>query len=420
MAGQILAALRDGSWLTGGRAVGYMRMLAIANVLGLALAICRAHGWLLPQEPHFSTEFLSFYAAGRLADAGNAAGIYAPGMSAHAFTTSFNQAPAHIAMEQAVADDPKIDPFGFFYPPIFALLCAPLARLPYLAAHLTWVFITGASLAVLLWRITGTWRTILRAIAYLAVIENAGVGENAFLSASLIGFGLLSLERRPLVAGICFGALCYKPHFLLPIGIFLLAGRHWRTVAAAVITSAGLCIAAAIAFGWQIWLTYFTITVPHADYVFRHAGVAFNLQATPVSAILLLGGSNVLASAVQWVAILFAGWIIIAARGASLNIRAALLTASFPLMLPVMLDYDLTTTGLAILFLLREAAATSFRPYEKTALAAMFALPWITWIFRTDLNIPLDPLIPAAFMLIVAARLPGNRFGRSRVRQSPA
>jgi hypothetical protein len=89
-------------------------------------------------------------------------------------------------------------------------------------------------------------------------------------------------------------------------------------------------------------------------------------------------------------------------------------------MLPVMLDYDLTTTGLAILFLLREAAATGFRPYEKTAVAAMFALPWITWIFRTDLNIPLDPLIPTAFMLIVAARLPGTRFWQPRAQQSPA
>src|ERR1700731_2321561 len=125
--------LRSGRWLTRARTLGYLRLLAIANLCGLALAIFRAHGWFIPPEPHFSTEFMSFYAAGRLVDTGRAAFVYAPGIPAHAFIASFNVPPAHQAMEQALSHDPRVMYLAFFYPPVYWLLCAPLAHLPYYA-----------------------------------------------------------------------------------------------------------------------------------------------------------------------------------------------------------------------------------------------------------------------------------------------
>ena len=36
-------------------------------------------------------------------------------------------------------------------------------------------------------------------------------GQNGFLSAALIGGGALLLDKRPVLAGLCFGALVYKP-----------------------------------------------------------------------------------------------------------------------------------------------------------------------------------------------------------------
>ena len=48
-------------------------------------------------------------------------------------------------------------------------------------------------------------RALLLALAFPAVFVNLGHGHNGFLTAALIGFALLWLDRRPVVAGILFG-----------------------------------------------------------------------------------------------------------------------------------------------------------------------------------------------------------------------
>jgi hypothetical protein len=400
---RLLAHLRSGDYLTAERLTGYARLLAAGNILFLVLAICRAHGWLISEEPHFSTEFLSFYAAGRLVDAGHAALVYAPGMAAKLFIASSNMPPAHVAMERLIAHDPKIIYFGFFYPPVYWLICAPLAVFSYIQAYLLWLGGSFFLLAVPLRRLAGGWRKAWPALAYLGIFENA-VGENSFLSAGLIGFSLLRLNAAPWLAGACFGAVCYKPHFLLPVFLFLLIGRNFAAAAAAALSAGALCLLSAMLFGWQNWKSYFAVIVPHAEWVFGHAGVAYDLQVTPWSAIMLLGGGGTLAALVQGGAMAFAVAVMVATRNAGPNIRAACLTASFPLLASVMLDYDLTITGLAVLFLWREARETGFLPWEKTACVAMFLLPLFTYGFRTSLGIPLDPLIPAGFLWLLLRR----------------
>ncbi len=413
--------LRSGAWLTRRRANAYLRIFAIANVIGFALAICRAEGWFIPAYPHFATEFLSFFSAGRLVDAGNAAAVYAPGIPAHAFIPSFNIPPAHGAMGQALTHDRHIMYFSFFYPPVYLLLCAPLAHLPYYVAYVLWVGLTGLLLAICLRLLAGGWARLWPAFAYLAIIENAAVGENAFLSAALTGFGLLNIEARPVLAGICFGGLCYKPHFMLPVVLFLLIGRHSLALLSTILTSTALCAVSAALFGWENWVTYFSVTVPHAEWVFAHAGVSYALQVTPGSAVRLLGGGMLAATLVQGCGMVFAFYCLFITRKASLNLRAAMLCASFPMLLSLMLGYDLTLCGLAILFMLREAGETGYRDYEKTALAAMFALPLVTEVLRTQLHIPLDPLIPAALMLLLARRAePAAMSAMSRVLRLPA
>jgi glycosyl transferase family 87 len=42
--------------------------------------------------------------------------------------------------------------------------------------------------------------------------HNAVVGQNGFLTASLIGGTLYLLPTRPVLSRICLGLLTYKPH----------------------------------------------------------------------------------------------------------------------------------------------------------------------------------------------------------------
>jgi hypothetical protein len=283
-----------------------------------------------------------------------------------------------------------------------------LARLSYYAAFFLWGGLGGALLLATLRAILGSWRALWPTVAYLAVIENAGQGENAFFSTGLIGLGLLQLDKRPWLAGALFGGLCYKPHFLLPVAVLLLGTRQWRAIVGGVLASSALCGLAAMLYGWQPWLDYFRIVVPHADWGFRHGGFSYAIQVTPFSAIRMLGGPLWAADFVQICGMIFAIAVVwLAARRASPNIRAAVLAASFPLMVSVMLDYDMTICGLAVAFFYREAQGTGFLAWEKLALAGLFGLPLIVLVFRMTLSIPLDPLIVVAFLAAMLARIRG-------------
>jgi hypothetical protein len=52
---------------------------------------------------------------------------------------------------------------------------------------------------------------------------------------------------------VLIGSLCYKPQFGLLIPLALVAGRHWRALAAASTTVLGLCALTLLAFGPEVW-----------------------------------------------------------------------------------------------------------------------------------------------------------------------
>ena len=105
-------------------------MLAV-ELAFFAFIVAGTHGWIVPLDKPSTTDFVSFYAAGTLADAGTPA-------------LAYDQA-AHLAAEEAIVA-PGIQYQFFFYPPVYLLLCALLARLPYLVAFIAF---EAASLAAL-------------------------------------------------------------------------------------------------------------------------------------------------------------------------------------------------------------------------------------------------------------------------------
>ncbi len=70
-------------------------------------------------------------------------------------------------------------------------------------------------------------------MAPFAVAVNVDFAHNAFITAALIGFSLVFLERRPWLSGIFLGLLTYKPHIGVLFPLALLASRNWRALASA-------------------------------------------------------------------------------------------------------------------------------------------------------------------------------------------
>jgi arabinofuranan 3-O-arabinosyltransferase len=68
----------------------------------------------------------------------------------------------------------------------------------------------------------------------------------------------LSLDTRPIVAGVLLGLLTYKPQFGILFPIVLAANGQWLVVAVATATTALLVAASAAVFGLAAWVAFFT------------------------------------------------------------------------------------------------------------------------------------------------------------------
>jgi alpha-1,2-mannosyltransferase len=378
------------NWLDRRRIITLCAILLAVELGGFSFLVAGTHGWIVPLAEPASTDFVSFYAAGSLADAGTPELAY--------------DQPAHQAAEER-ATEPGIQYRFFYYPPVFLLICAGLARLPYLEAFLVF---EAASLALYLFvtrRImqeTG-WAGLVPLLAFPAVFWTLGLGQNSFLTAALFGAGLLCIDRRPIVAGLLFGALCYKPHFGVLVPVALIAGGHWRALAAAVVSVAALCTLSLILFGWGTWHDFLAeAALSHTTY--ESGKVSLGGFVTPFGATLLLSGTASSAYAVQAAATLIAGLLVgwVWHSGQPLAIRAATLAAATLVAIPVALVYDLMLAAVAVAWLTRDEGGLS--AWENTTIAVLIVLALDPRDVAEAWHLPVAPFVAVAVLALAAMR----------------
>ncbi|MEM7429659.1 MAG: glycosyltransferase family 87 protein, partial [Pseudomonadota bacterium] len=144
----------------------------------------------------------------------------------------------------------------WLYPPTFVLYILPLALVSYSLAYLGWVAATFSAFAGAVARIVPGERTILLLLAFPGTVVNVAAGQNGFLTAALFGAALVCLEKRPILAGVFFALLSYKPQFGLLIPFVLLAGRNWTVFASASISTLLLIAASLGLYGTAPWLAF--------------------------------------------------------------------------------------------------------------------------------------------------------------------
>lgn len=73
-------------------------------------------------------------------------------------------------------------------------------------AFIGWIVLSIIPYLAVMRAIVGRNFGLLLAIAFPALFSNTLVGQNGFLTASLIGATLYLLPMRPVLAGVCLGA----------------------------------------------------------------------------------------------------------------------------------------------------------------------------------------------------------------------
>jgi hypothetical protein len=391
MAGSI-EALRTGAWLTRAR----MRRVALAwlaaALIGAFYLVASSDGLNDRFGRPLGTDFANVYAAGTYVLAGEPAAPFDPARQ--------------FAREQAIFG-PATQFYGWHYPPFFLGLAALLALLPYALALALW---QGVTLLLYLWAMRGIVRTgpddasrlwLLLALGFPAVFINLGHGHNGFLTTALLAAALLQLDRRPLLAGVLFGALAYKPQFALLIPLLLAASGRWRTFFAAAATVAVLALAVTAAFGPEVWRAFLDSMAFTRTVVLERGDTGWHKIQSVFSWVRMWGGGVALAYALQaTVSVAVAAALVWLWRApAAFPLQAAALLIGTVLATPYSLDYDLMLLAPAIAFLAADGIHRGFAPWRLTMLAALWIVPLLT---RAVAQATLIPLAVPCMLLALA------------------
>jgi hypothetical protein len=391
----IWQGLRTGEWLTAARMRAYSLILLGLSVLIFAYWIAVSDGPIDRNGRPIGTDFLSFYAAGSLVLDGRSGDVY-------------NMA-AHYAREQQIVGA-ALPHYVWLYPPIFLLVATPLALMPYMMALAVWQAGTFALylsvIGAIVRRIPGfvigpIWLPI--AAGFPAVFINLGHGQNGLLTAGLFGTALLALPARPVLSGVLFGALAYKPQLALVIPFALLAAGQWRTVVAAGITVMALMAITSLVFDPDLWLAFAASTETARKLLIEQGSVGFQKLQSVFAAARMWGASIPVAYAIQGAVsvtvVCCTAWVWRSA--CSYELKAALLVIATLLASPHVLDYDLVILALPIAFTVSAGFAGGFRDYESSVLAAAWIVPLLSRSIAGATYIPLGLLVVLGFYIVV-------------------
>ena len=382
--------IKSGNWLTRERAVRIAIICGLVSLAILGYLLVTANGTLDWRGKPLGSDFSQVWTAGRMALDGRAAEVW--------------NWDAHRAVQEAVHGPALKEWYGWHYPPPFLLLAAALATMPYLLALSVWQAATFLPFAWMIRRFTGrpeAWLFVLAAPVTLICIMH---GHNGFLTALLLGGGLMLLEKRRFVAGLLLGGLVYKPQFALVLPLLLLAIMNWRAIAGAAVSSLSLIGITLALWGWPVWQAFLDSLALTRAVVIESGATGWEKIMSPFAAVRGWGGTVELAYAVQGIftvaAIAATLWL---ARKARPDVRNAAVTAAVLVSTPYVLDYDFVVLLAGIAFLWRDATRHGWLSWEKSALALVWIAPLVA---RNIASLTLFPLglLSALLVLGLAVR----------------
>ena len=316
-----------------------------------------AHGWILDDKGlGIPTDFVNVWSAGRLVLEGHAAQAYDWDIQKQ--------------VQLAVLGQGYPGNFAWHYPPPFLFVATLLAHFPYAVAFMGWAVASLVPYLAVMRAIVGRPFGLLLAAAFPVVLTNTLVGQNGFLTASLIGGTLYLMPVRPVLAGICLGLLSYKPQYGLLFPLVLIAASRWTVFVTAAIVAVAMALLSWFAFGSESWQAFFH-WMPMFSQAFLTEGRApWGKMQSVFALVRYFGGAEQLAWVFQWI---MSGTVAVVLAlmwrsRISYSLKAAALAAGTLLITPYLFLYDLMVLAIAVAFLVRIGLKHGFQHGELPSL----------------------------------------------------
>ena len=201
------------------------------TLIGFALLwmILTVYAWSLNFNVANLTDYLSYWAAGKLTLVGEPASAY--------------DVAKHRALEFTVTRFSGLLPFP--YPPPFLVVVTPFSLFSYKWGFAAWVVVSGAVYVL------GTRRVadLPFTIGHPSVFMNGLIGQTGLLTCPIFVTGVFLLRQRPFAAGAVLGLLVIKPQLALLLPVAVIAARLWPAIAGAAISSVTFLLLALALFG---------------------------------------------------------------------------------------------------------------------------------------------------------------------------
>jgi hypothetical protein len=364
-------------------------------VLSLALAVpYYAHiDGILDFSGHaVGRDFVNLWTGGVLIDQGQVLDIFDP--------------QAFAAAQRALVG-PDFPLHFWSYPPTALFLAAPLAGMPYLVAYAVWTGLTFAALVIAARALLRDWSAVLILAIAPSTVVNLMLGQNGYLTCALVVGGLALLPRRPLMAGLLFGLLTFKPHLGIMIPVVLLALGQWRCVFAAVVAALALAAASVAVFGWSSWQAFVDTTLPYQlAFMSDGTGPFTWMMPTLFMSGRLAGLPPDLAYALQ---LALGGAVAVAVfavfrRGGDWRLLSAVALLAPIVASPQAFNYDMGLVSVAILLLADAVGKDSLGMLQRRAIDIAWCLPILVMALNAA-GFPIAPVLLAALMAIILRRL---------------
>lgn len=368
-----------------------MRLLAILvlGLIGTAVLTNLFHP--------FHMDFISFWAAAKLALQGHAADAY-------------SSARLGEIQGQVMALGTSM-PFG--YPPPFLLFIVPAGLLPYGIAAALWI---GASYAAYHLAAQKLMPGFGWAIAgFIPILTCGMLGQSAMLLAGISFLAFSLLGTAPFAAGLLLGCLIVKPQLGLLLPLAFLAGAKWKAMIGAAVSTGSLLILAWLLFGTEAYVGFLG-SLGRSSSIVADGMVSWHKMVGVYPALRQLGAPTMLAWSLHAV-------VAIAAAGAMcwiwrknedpLGLGAAFSAATM-LGSPYLYQYDMVSLLMAFAWLWKQGAPAPL-------LAGLWLLPLVGFIqnWSPDIPININPIISIGLMILICKyqSAPAVEHGAAPIRQ---